>query len=104
MPVGNAGPEHWDAAGRVKCSVGSETFARTCGFRLVRNRSDKSVDLWVRNLVRGKATYRFFRYAGETFTTNDGAKAAWQRRGNKWSVNIDGIEFYLVPDTLLQGD
>jgi hypothetical protein len=104
MPASHAGPAKWDASGRFACSVDSATFARTCGFRLVRNEDGKSVDIWVRNLAKNKAEYRVFHYVDETFTSNEDSEVTWQRRGDKWSLSVDGKEFYLIPDALIRAD
>lgn len=103
-PVSNAGPAKWDAAGRVNCSVDRDTFARTCGFRLVRNRPEKSADIWIRNLAKNKSEYRVLHFANEAFTSNDNSKVAWERRDDKWRVSVDGKEFYLISDALIQGN
>jgi hypothetical protein len=104
MPADNRGPEKWDASGRVKCSVDSATFSRTCGFRVVRNRNEKSVTIWIRNLAKNKADYRVLRYADETFTSNDDSKVTWQRKGDNWLVRVDSKEFYRIPDRLTRAD
>lgn len=102
-PANKAGPAKWDAAGRVKCSIGNETFTRTCGFRLVRNQPEEAADIWIRNLAKNKAEYRFLHYANETFASDDGSKVTWTRKAKGWSVQVDGKEFYLVPDRLIHG-
>jgi len=103
VSASNAGPEKWDAAGRVRCSVDRDTFDRTCGYRAVRNLADKSADIWIRNLAHGKADYRFLRYANDSFTTNDDSQVVWGRKKDKWWVKVDGKEFYLIPDALIHG-
>ncbi len=104
MPANRAGPARWDASGRFRCSVDSPTFARTCGFRLVRNRTDASVHIWVRNLAKDKAEYRILQYANETFASNDDSKVSWERKGEQWWVNVDGKEFYMIPDGVLRAE
>jgi hypothetical protein len=103
VAASNAGPAKWDAAGRVKCSVDSDTLGRTCGFRIVRNQPEAAVDIWIRNLAKGKAEYRFFRYTNQSFIGNDDSAVAWKRKGDNWSVSVDEKEFYLIPDSLLHG-
>lgn len=100
---GNAGPEKWDAAGRVPCSVDRDTFERTCGYRALRNPEEKKADLWIRNLAKGKAEYRVLHYADGTFTGNDDSKISAQREDAGWAVGVDGKEFYFIPDRLLGG-
>jgi len=97
VPTNNAGPAKWDAAGRFRCSLDKPTFTRTCGFRLVHHKDDKSVDIWIRNLAKDKAEYRVFHYANETFATNDDSKVTWQRKDNNWWVSVNAKEFYAIP-------
>lgn len=104
LPTGSAGPEKWDASGRVKCSVDRPSFDRTCGFRLVRHRRDKITDIWIRNLARAKASYRILRYANQTFTAADDSSVTAQLRGHLWQVTVGGKEFYLIPEALMAAD
>jgi len=101
--AGNAGPSKWDASGSVKCSAGSATLDKQCGFRVVRDLPKKAADIWVANIAKGEAEYRFFHYADKVFTTNDSAKLSWQRQDDNWWVGVDGKEFYLIPDALIHG-
>jgi hypothetical protein len=98
-----AGPSKWDASGSVKCSAGSATLNKQCGFRVVRNLPKKAADIWVANIARGETEYRFFHYEDKVFTTNDSAKLSWQRQDDNWWVSVDGKEFYLIPDALIHG-
>ncbi len=103
IPKSNVGPDRWDASGRVRCSLGRETFDRTCAFRVVRHRPGKVADFWIRNMGREKADYRFLRFVNESFAGNDGSKVTWQRQGNNWQVIVGGEEFYLIPSALIDG-
>jgi hypothetical protein len=98
-----AGPAKWDASGDVQCSLGSASFNKQCGFRVVRNLGRQSADIWVAHTGRDAAEYRFFHYENRVFTTNDKAKLAWQRQDDNWLVSVDGKEFYWFPDALIHG-
>jgi hypothetical protein len=99
----NAGPAKWDASGSVKCSVGSDTFDKQCGFRVVRDLPKQTADIWIGNVANGEADYRYLHYANKVFTTNDGSKLAWQRKDDNWWVSVNGKEFYFIPDALIHG-
>jgi opacity protein-like surface antigen len=99
----NAGPAKWDASGSLKCSSGSATFDKQCGFRVVRDLPKKAADIWVGNAANGQADYRFLRYADKVFTCNDQSTLVWRRLDDNWWVSVDGKEFYLIPDALIHG-
>ena len=101
--AGPAGPSKWDAPGSVKCSAGSSTFDKECGFRVARDLPKQAADIWIANIAEGEAEYRFFHYERKVFTTDGKAKLAWQRQDDNWSVSVDGKEFYLIPDALIFG-
>jgi hypothetical protein len=50
-----ASPSKWGASGDVKCSAGSATLDKQCGFRVVRNLTRKSADIWSANIARNAA-------------------------------------------------
>jgi hypothetical protein len=99
----NAGPAQWDASGSIKCSSGSDTLDKQCGFRVVRALPKKAADIWVGNVANGEADYRFLHYADKVFTSNDKSKLAWRRLDDNWWLSVDGQEFYLIPDALIHG-
>ena len=101
--AGAAGPSKWDASGSVKCSAGSSTLDKQCGFRVARDLPKQAADIWIANIAEGEAEYRFFHYERKVFTTDGKAKLAWQRQGDNWWVSVDGKEFYLIPDALIFG-
>jgi len=102
---GNAGPSRWDASGSVKRSAASATLDKQCGFRVVRQRPAQAADIWIANIARAEAESRFLRYQNKvsSFTTNDQGRIAWQRQDYNWWVSVDGNEFYLIPDALIDG-
>lgn len=101
--AGNAGPATWDAEGKVKCSAGSDAFHRQCAFRVVRDLSRQAADIWVGNVAKREATYRYLHYENQAFTTNDKSKLGWYRKQDNWWVSVDGKEFYLIPDAVIHG-
>jgi hypothetical protein len=98
------GPLKYDASGNVKCSAGTASLDRQCGFRVVRDRAVGSAEIWIVNPVSAKETrFRVLYYADRKFTSNDKSDLAWQRQDDNWWVSVNGKEFYLIPDALIFG-
>jgi hypothetical protein len=98
------GPEKYDAYGEIKCSTDKPTLDQWCEFRVLRDLSKHSAEIWIGYIaVKDELHYRVLYFAEGKFTTNDKAKLAWQRQDHNWRVSIDGREFYLIPETLIHG-
>jgi len=70
----------------------------------VRDLPRKAADIWIANIAfKSEERHRFFHYENNVFTTEDKAKLGWQRQDDNWWISVDGKEFYLVPDALIQG-
>ena len=100
----DTGPAEFDASGKVKCSAGEPTLDQWCGFRVRRDLSKGSAEIWIENIVyNNQVRFRVLHFADGKFTTNDKAKLSWQRQDDNWWVGIDGREFYFIPDALIYG-
>jgi hypothetical protein len=98
------GPEKFDAYGEIKCSADKQTLDQWCEFRVLRDLSKHSAEIWITNIAfKDEVHYRVLYFADGKFTTNDKAKLAWQRQDDNWWVSIDGREFYFIPDALIYG-
>lgn len=101
---GGTPPTRYDASGKVRCSADKPTLDQWCDFRVVRDLPRKAADIWIANIAfKGEERYRFFHYENKVFATDDKAKLGWQRQDDNWWVSVDGKEFYLIPDALIQG-
>ena len=97
-------PARYDASGKVQCSADKPTLDQWCDFRVVRDLPRKVADIWVANIAfKSEERHRFFHYENKVFTTEDKAKLSWQRQDDNWWISVDGKEFYLIPDALIQG-
>jgi hypothetical protein len=98
------GPVKYDAYGEIKCSTDKPTLDQWCEFRVLRDLSKHSAEIWITNIAfKDEVHYRVLYFADGKFTTNDKAKLAWQRQNENWRVSIDGREFYFIPDALIYG-
>jgi hypothetical protein len=99
--AGSQPPVKYDASGRIRCSEGRDTLDRECDFRVVRNLSAKSAQIWIGHTPGGRT--RVLHYAERRFTTDDGAAVAAKRENDNWRLGIGNREFYLIPDAVMQG-
>ena len=98
------GPEKYDAYGEIKCSTDKPTLDQWCEFRVLRDLSKHSAEIWVGNIAfKDELHYRVLYFAAGKFTTNDNAKLAWPRQDDNWWVGVDGREFYFITDALIYG-
>jgi hypothetical protein len=98
------GPVKYNAYGEIKCSTDKPTLDQWCEFRVLRDLSKHSAEIWITNIAfKDEVHYRVLYFADGKFTTNDKAKLAWQRQNENWRVSIDGREFYFIPDALIYG-
>jgi len=98
------GPEKYDAYGEIKCSTDKPTLDQWCEFRVLRDLSKHSAEIWIGNIAfKDELHYRVLYFADGKFTTNDKAKLAWQRQDDNWWVSVDGREFYFITDALIYG-
>ena len=98
------GPVKYDAYGEIKCSADKPALDQWCEFRVLRDLSKHSAEIWITNITfKDEVHYRVLYFADGQFSTNDKAKLAWQRQDNNWRVSIDEREFYFIPDALLYG-
>jgi len=98
---GSAPPAKYDESGRLPCSEGRDSLDRSCEFRVVRNASAQSAQVWISFGQAGRT--RLLHYAGRRFTTDDGAGITARRDGDAWRVGVGSREFYKIPDALLNG-
>lgn len=98
---GSAPPAKYDESGRLPCSEGRDSLDRSCEFRVVRNATSQSAQVWISFGQAGRT--RLLHYAGRRFTTDDGASIAARRDGDAWWISVGAREFYKVPDALLIG-
>ena len=106
QPVARAetGPVKYDAHGEIKCSADKPALDQWCEFRVLRDLSKHSAEIWITNITfKDEVHYRVLYFADDTFSTNDKAKLAWQRQDDNWRVDVDGREFYFIPDALIYG-
>jgi len=97
-------PTRYDASGKVQCSADKPTLDQWCDFRVVRDLPRKAAEIWIADIAfKSEERYRFFHYEKKVFTTDDKGKPSWQRQDDNWWVSVDGKEFYLIPDALIQG-
>lgn len=99
--AGSAPPVKYDASGRIRCSEGRDTLDRECDFRVVRNLSARSAQVWIGHGPGGRT--RVLHFADRRFTTDDGTAVAARRQDDNWRLGIANREFYLIPDALLHG-
>lgn len=98
---GSAPPAKYDASGKIRCSEGRDSLDHECDFRVVRNLSAGSAQIWIGHAPGGRT--RVLHYADRRFTTDDGAAVAARRQSDNWRLSIGNREFYLIPDALVQG-
>ena len=98
------GPEKFDAYGEIKCSADKPALDQWCEFRVLRDLSKHSAEIWITNITfKDEVHYRVLYFADGKFSTNDKAKLVWQRQDNNWWVSVDGREFYFITDALIYG-
>ena len=98
------GPEKFDAYGEIKCSADKPALDQWCEFRVLRDLSKHSAEIWITNITfKDEVHYRVLYFAEGKFSTNDKAQLAWQRQDDNWRVSIEGREFYFIPDALIYG-
>jgi hypothetical protein len=103
-PASRPPPARYDASGHVKCSTGAGKLDQQCAFRVVRNLAKQAADVWIAKPASGtEPGWRFLHHEARSFTTGDETKVTWQREDDNWSVDVDGKEFYFIPDALLFG-
>jgi hypothetical protein len=100
-PTGSAPPAKYDASGKIRCSDGKDTLDRECDFRVVRNLSAKSAQIWIGHAPGGRT--RVLHFADRRFTTDDGGAVAARRQDDAWRLGIGNREFYLIPDAVIHG-
>ena len=97
------GPGNPDATGIVRCSVGAETYDKTCGFRVVR-KPGGAAEIWISNIAyNDRVVYRVLNFAQGEFTTRGGDSLDYSRSSDNWLVTADGREHYKIPDALIVG-
>ena len=99
--TGSAPPAKYDASGKIRCSEGGDALDRECDFRVVRNLSAGSAQIWIGHAPGGRT--RVLHYADRRFTTDDGGAVAARRQNDNWRLGIGNREFYLIPDALIHG-
>jgi len=98
------GPEKFDAYGEIKCSADKPALDQWCEFRVLRDLSKHSAEIWITDITfKDEVHYRVLYFAEGKFSTNDKAQLAWQRQDDNWRVSIEGREFYFIPDALIYG-
>jgi len=98
------GPEKFDAYGEIKCSADKQTLDQWCEFRVLRDLSKHSAEIWITNITfKDEVHYRVLYFADGKFSTNDKAKLTWLRQDDNWCVSIDGREFYFITDAMIYG-
>ena len=98
---GSTPPAKYDASGKIKCSEDKDTLDRQCDFRVVRNLTAKSAQIWIGHAPGGRT--RVLHFADRRFTTDDGGAVMARRQDNAWRLGIGNREFYLIPDALIHG-
>ena len=102
--LSETGPEKFDAYGEIKCSADTQILDQWCEFRVLRDLSKHSAEIWITNITfKDEVHYRVLYFADGKFSTNDKAKLVWQRQDDDWRVSIDGREFYFITDALIYG-
>lgn len=99
--AGSAPPAKYDASGKLRCSEGKDTLDRECDFRVVRNLTAKSAQIWVGHAPGGRT--RVLHFADRRFTTDDGGAVTARRQDDAWRLGIGNREFYLIPDAVIHG-
>lgn len=89
----------YHATGMVRCSVGRPTHARQCKFGVIRGaRESASV-----HIVKIGGGERVVNFHGGNATTPQTGKLTWGKQGDDWFIGIDGREFYVIPDAVVNG-
>ena len=97
------GPGNPDATGVVPCSVGSASFDKACGFRVVR-KPGGAAEIWLSNIAyNDRVVYRVLNFAQGEFTTRGGDSLDYSRSSDNWLVTADGREHYKIPDAVIFG-
>jgi len=79
------GPEKYDAYGEIKCSADKPTLDQWCEFRVLRELSKHSTEIWITNMAfKDEVHYRVLYFTDGKVTTNDKAKLTWQRQDDNW--------------------
>ncbi|NJD24903.1 MAG: hypothetical protein FIB06_05815 [Betaproteobacteria bacterium] len=98
---GSAPPAKYDASGKIRCSEGNDSLNRECDFRVVRNLSSGSAQIWIGHAPGGRT--RVLHFTDRRFTTDDGGAVAARRQNDNWRLGIGNREFYLIPDAVIHG-
>ncbi len=97
------GPGNPDATGVVRCSLGAETYDKTCGFRVVR-KPGGAAEIWISNIAyNDRVVYRVLNFAEGEFTTRGGDALDYSRSSDNWLVTADDREHYKIPDAVIVG-
>ncbi|WP_237058663.1 hypothetical protein [Microbulbifer sediminum] len=94
-------PIDYDASGKLACAVDGTTFRLACPFRVKRHHPEATI--WTISPA-DPATLRILYFRTDRFSSDDAARVQWKRQGDSWRVDIGDREYYLVPDSILQGD
>ena len=92
---------HFDATGEVPCSAGNANHNKRCKFGVTRGSGGHATV----KLIGPTGTLRAFAFTKTNVTTGSGAKVDWGRkpRDDNWYLGLNGHEFYIIPDAVVQG-
>lgn len=90
---------HYHARGIVRCSVGRPTHNRQCNFGVIRG-TQGSASVHVTKIGGGERILNF--HAGNV-TTPQAGRLTWGKQGDDWFIGIDGREFYVIPEAVVNG-
>lgn len=97
------GPRYFDAQGHVPCSLHVKRFDTMCHFRVLRDISRKTAQIWIEKITPDTLPFRVLDFENTHFALEENASISWERKEDNWIVAIGNREFYIIPDALIDG-
>jgi len=97
------GPRYFDAQGHVPCSLHVKRFDTMCHFRVLRNVSLKTAQVWIEKITPNALPFRVLNFDNTRVSLGDNTPMSWEKKEDNWYVTIDNQEFYIIPDALIDG-
>jgi len=98
----------YHATGKVPCSVGTDPKGSSqCSFGVIRlgpGRADVYLASPGFDVAIHKDQLRVLKFAGKTVTsTKADEKVTFEKKGDEWSITVNGFQYYSIPDAVIIG-
>jgi len=90
----------YDATTVLPCSFGQSKRDSDCPAGILRGDAGSASI----RVMKADGEERILNFAGDSVSTPDTAKLHASQTGGDWLIDIDGLEFYLVPGAAIVGD